>query len=122
VVDVTLRGIALIASAFIALSFVLFAVEKTNDASKAQESAAIDPGGAAEAQRAHNHTAAREFVDDVNDVLLAPFAALAEHDNVWVRRGVPALLGLLFYGFALLFIARMLKLRTHGRRAPPSYT
>ena len=49
----------------------------------------------------------REYIDDANDVLLRPFAGLVANDTSrWVQRGVPALLGLLVYGFLLSFFAR----------------
>ena len=43
----------------------------------------------------------REAIDDVNDVLLAPFASLIDSDNAWVNHGVPSLLALLVYGVGL---------------------
>ncbi len=40
-------------------------------------------------------------------MLLSPFAGLAEGaGSQWVRRGVPALLALLVYGFGLGLLAR----------------
>jgi hypothetical protein len=123
VLDVGLRAIALVSCAVIALSFGLFATEQGRDASEGQVSAVVDPGGSAERQREANHTKARETVDDVNDVLLRPFAAPLDSDNVWVKRGVPTLLGLLAYGFVLLFVARLIKIRSqplvhHYRESP----
>jgi hypothetical protein len=48
-----------------------------------------------------------EIVDDANDVLLRPFAPVSDGaDSAWMRRGVPAVLGLLSYGFVLGFAAR----------------
>ena len=111
--DTTLRLIALVTCSIIMVSFLLFATEQANDASKAQVSAVVDPGGSAERQREQlGHTKAREVVDDANDVLLRPFAARIDSSNVWVLRGVPTLLGLLVYGVLLLFLARMIKVRS----------
>ena len=112
------------ATLVIALSFALFAVEHTRDASQAQASAVIDAGGAVEAKRARDHTTAREVVDDADDVLLRPFAAVIDSDNEWVQRGIPALFGLLLYGIGLLYLARLLKIRArpimhHHRAAAP---
>ena len=111
-IDAALRTFALVASVIIALSFGLFAVEHTQDASRAQVSAVIDDGGSIEAQRAERHTKAREFVDDADDVLLRPFASVIDSDNEWVQRGLPALFGLLLYGVGLLYLARLLKIRS----------
>jgi hypothetical protein len=123
VLDVALRAISLVACAIIALSFGLFAAEQAGDASKSQVSAVVDPGGAAERQREAHHTKAREVVDDVNDVILRPFAAPLDSNNVWVMRGVPTLLGLFAYGLLLLYLARLIKVRSqplihHHRERP----
>jgi hypothetical protein len=113
VLDATLRLIALVTCSIIVVSFTLFATEQAQDASKAQVSAIVDPGGATERQREKlGHTKAREVIDDANDVLLRPFAARLDTDNVWVLRGVPTLLGLLVYGVLLLFVARLIKVRS----------
>jgi hypothetical protein len=123
VLDVALRAISLVSCAIIALSFVLFASEQASDASHGQVSAVVDPGGATERQRESHHTKAREVIDDVDDVILRPFAAPLSTDNVWVKRGVPTLLGLLVYGLLLLYLARMIGVRSqplvHHHRPPP---
>jgi hypothetical protein len=85
----------------------------------------VDPGGATERQRESHHTKPRETIDDVNDVLLRPFAAPLSSDNVWVKRGVPTFLGLLVYGLLLLYLARMISVRSqpivhHHRERPPA--
>jgi hypothetical protein len=125
VLDVALRAVAIVSCAIIALSFVLFAGEQASDASKGQVSAVVDPGGATERQRESHHTKAREVIDDVDDVILRPFAAPLNSDNVWVKRGVPTLLGLLVYGFLLLYLARMIGVRSqplvhHHREGSPA--
>jgi hypothetical protein len=126
VLDVALRAIALVSCAIIALSFVLFATEQAGDASQGQVSAVVDPGGATERQRESHHTKPRETIDDVNDVLLRPFAAPLSSNNVWVKRGVPTLLGLLVYGLLLLYLARIIGVRSqplvHHHRERPAAT
>ena len=112
-IDGVLRGAAVLASAIIALSFVLFAVEEVRFASERQQSAIVDPGAERERARAADHTAAREAIDDANDVLLRPFAGVVDSDNAWATRGVPALLGLLVYGLGLAYLARRLDVRAH---------
>lgn len=60
-----------------------------------------------ERAREKAHSAAREYVDDANDVLLAPFSSLTDgSSNKWVRRTVPALIALLVFGFGLGYLAR----------------
>jgi hypothetical protein len=125
VLDVALRAVALVSCAIIALSFVLFAAEQASDASQGQVSAVVDPGGATEHQRESHHTKTREVIDDVDDVILRPFAASVDSDNVWVKRGVPTFLGLLVYGLLLLYLARMISVRSqpivhHHRERPPA--
>ena len=59
-------------------------------------------------RRSTAHSSAREAVDDVNDVLLVPFAfAEPDTDDAWARRGIPTLVALLVYGVGLGFLARM---------------
>ena len=115
-IDVALRSVALLSCLVIALSFGLFAAGQASDASHDQASAIVDPGAAAERQREAGHTAAREVIDDVDDVLLRPFAALIDSNSEWVKRGVPALLGLLVYGVLLLYLGRLIKVRTRPLR------
>ena len=121
VLDGALRALALVASAVIVLSFVLFATEEVRQASGNQVEA-VAPGPDAERARAERHTTAREAVDDVNDVILRPFAAVAgDTDNAWARRGIPALIGLLVYGLGLAYLARLLDVRAHTIvRHPPA--
>jgi hypothetical protein len=113
VIDGALRVIAIAASAVIVLSFLLFAIEQGADASKAQQSAIVDPGAGQERVRAEGHTAVRELIDDANDELLRPFAGVVDSGNQWERRLVPALLGLLVYGLGLGFLARLLTARSN---------
>ena len=114
-----LRFLAVTLSLIVACGFVLFAVDDFDRASDATRSrisgdaSAVDPTPAGERERERRHGAFREAVDDVNDVLLRPFAGVAENaDSRWLRRGVPTLLGLLAYGLVLGFAARYA--RGHG--------
>jgi hypothetical protein len=93
-----LRTAAVIASAIVLVSFGLFAIDETRDASNASV--------AGIAGKAH------EAIDDADDVLVKPFASIANgSSSSWVRRGVPTLLALLIYGLGLSFLARF----TRGR-------
>lgn len=115
-----LRLAAMLASLAVLLGFGLFAIDEARKAS-GQTAAEIrgdraarfaDPSPRQERAREAAHSGLREAVDDVNDVLLAPFASVVgDHADVWVRRGVPALLALLVYGFGLAFLARVAKVR-----------
>jgi hypothetical protein len=120
VLEGLLRLAAMVTCAFVLLSFVLFTLDESSTASRRSQdeiagrsaSQTTDPSPEEERAREKVHSKPREFVDDVNDVLLAPFT-WAEPDNGgrWARRGLPALAALVVYGFGLAFLARY----AHGR-------
>jgi hypothetical protein len=118
-----LRLAAIAAAGFVALSFLLFAVDQSKQGSATQvnalegsgaqvtSDAAIDepsPPSRIERVREERHTGIREAIDDVDDVLVAPFTGLIESSNVWVERMVPATLALLLYGLGGMLLANML--------------
>ena len=113
----TLRIVAIVLSVVVALGFVLFALDDVDRASdsKVDDIASYqqaDPAPSGEREREQRHGKLREAIDDTNDVLLKPFAAVSDSaGSRWLQRGVPALLGLLVYGFGLGFLARF----TRGR-------
>ncbi len=110
-----LRTASIVASAIVLVSFGMFALDETRNASKESAAAVAgleatrtsDPSPGAERARERAHSKARELVDDADDILVAPFASIAggSHSS-WVRRGVPTFLALLVYGFGLSFLAR----------------
>ena len=110
-----LRTAAMVASACLLLSFLLFALDETSTASKRTQDAiagrsasrTTDPSPQQERARERAHSLPREVVDDVNDVLIAPFSwAEPDGGDRWARRGVPLLVALVVYGFGLGFLAR----------------
>ena len=117
-----IRLAAIITSVLVLLGFAFFAVDEMDKGSKTQQTAvsegtgapaasdvlAIAPAPKEESAREKHNSAAREAVDDVNDVLLAPFVDLIDSDDAWVTRGVPALLALLLYGVGLGLLANLL--------------
>jgi hypothetical protein len=120
VLEGLLRVAAMAACACVLLSFVLFALDESSTASRRSQDAiagrsasrTADPSPEQERARERAHSRPREAVDDVNDVLLAPFAwAEPEDGGRWARRGVPALVALVVYGFGLGYLARF----AHGR-------
>jgi hypothetical protein len=116
----TLRTLALVCSAVIVLSFGLFVIDETRAASN-QTAAEVagrdaartaDPSPAQERAREQTHGDVHELIDDGNDLLVAPFGGLvADSSSRWTRRGVPALLALVVFGFGLGYLARF----TQGR-------
>ena len=123
-----IRLAAIVMSGFVLFGFAFFAADELDRGSKTQqqalanelESIAVDPEPVArtasdERAREAAHSDLRELVDDVNDVLLAPFVDLIDSDDAWVERGIPTILALLLYGVGLGFLANMLpKQRAHG--------
>jgi hypothetical protein len=91
-------------------SFAMFAVEEAH-ASSSQQQAKIqaingpDPTPAQENARAKKHTQVREWIDDANDGLTKPFDGVTTSTNIWVQRGVPALLAFLLYFVLLRLLA-----------------
>jgi hypothetical protein len=123
-----IRFVAIAVSAVVVLGFALFAVDEMDKGSKTQQellerelgasaapNAVVAPTSTEENAREQVNGTVREAVDDVNDVLLAPFVDLIDSDSAWVNHGVPTLLALLLYGVGLGFLANMLpKQRAHG--------
>jgi hypothetical protein len=118
VIERLLRTLAIVLSLIVAAGFVLFAFDDFDRASTSsrnritQDPTAAAPTPAGERERERRNSKVREYIDDANDVLLKPFANVArDSDSRWMRRGIPALLGLLVYGFLLGFLARYAKAR-----------
>lgn len=118
-----LRIAAVCATAFVGLSFLLFAVDQSEEGSanqvrtvdgleqRAESEVAIDrpaPDGATERLREGEHGGMREFIDDGNDVLVAPFADLVKSSNVWVQRIVAGALAALLFGFGGMLLANFI--------------
>jgi len=122
VIERPLRLLAIVLSLFVAVGFTLFALEDIDRASANSEQriagyAATSPSPAGERERERRHGAVREGIDDVNDVLLAPFAGVSDGStDRWEQRGYPTLLALLVYGFGLGYLARFMTARGGARR------
>jgi hypothetical protein len=117
------------------VSFVLFAIDQTGTASTHQQkvlngeasapsiaggpSAAAEANPAASASRrarrsastAHERTV-RRVIDEAAEALTSPFAGvLSSSSSEWAIRTVELLLALAVYGFALGYVARMVRVR-----------
>jgi hypothetical protein len=104
--------LGIVLSLVVAGGFTLFALDDFTRASNATRdrisgSARPDPTPRVERERELRDSRGREYIDDANDVLLRPFNGIvADNRSRWVQRGVPAIFGLLVYGFLLGFLAR----------------
>jgi hypothetical protein len=115
------RILALLAIAIIALSLLFFVIDQSNEGTEAQlrsidgqtspsvrSQADVDtpnPAAPAERVREAQHSSAREYIDDGNDVLAAPFTGIVGSANIWIERLVPAAIGLLLFGLGGLILA-----------------
>ena len=121
-----IRWAALIACAFVTLSFLFFAVNQTSNASQHQvnaitgDAAEVDresvtklpnPPPKVERLREKENSDLHEVIDDVNDILCAPFTSISNSTSIWVRRLIPLGLALLIYGIGGLYLARALGLK-----------
>jgi hypothetical protein len=115
VLERLLRLAAIASSLLVVAGWAWFAIDETSAASQntqaeiAGREATRTPDPDAEQERAREQAngPVREVIEDVNDVLLRPFAPAVEgSSSAWVRRTVPALLALLVYGFGLGLLAR----------------
>ena len=124
-----IRLLAIACSGLVLLAFAFFATDEMSGASQQQQDALhaeirgrdVDPAPIAppsglELDRERENGVFRETVEDANDVLVGPFTRIVSSStDRWVTHGVPALLGLLLYGFGLGMLANMLpKEREHG--------
>jgi hypothetical protein len=123
-----LRLASTVASALVILSFALFAIDEAGESSKGQvdKIRGVDrpsPPPQDEQRREREHSQVRELIDDANDILLEPFAGIVDSDDKWVQRGVPALIAVLLYGFAVHLLLNYVAAgvasgrRRFGRRA-----
>ena len=125
------RLAAIVAGGLVALSFLMFAVDQSQEGSDSQVRVvdgqgvretkfdkAIDapaPVPAVERQREQANTSFRERVDDANDVLVSPFL-FVDSSNVWVERLISAFLGVLVWGLGGMLLANFIpKHRTQTR-------
>jgi hypothetical protein len=125
VIGLIIRWAALIACAFVSLSFLYFAVNQTSAASRNQVSALNggsgvkaesatklpDPPKNVEALRQKENDKLHEFIDDGDDILLSPFTGISHSSSIWVRRVIPLALALLIYGLGGLYLARAVGLK-----------
>ncbi len=116
------RFCAVLAAAVVGLSLLLFTLDESSSGSENQvrsvagssrlatntELGRPAPSPAIERAREARHSKVREYLDDANDVLVAPFASFIDSSSVWFERMVTAALGLLLYGLGGLMAANWL--------------
>ena len=109
-----------IAALVLVASFGMFAIDQANNGSKQQvaklgseiEPGAVqtnvnqaDPSPKTEREREKQHGQVREAIDDVDDVLVSPFAGVVHSNSIWTQRGIPTLIAFLLFGVGLRILA-----------------
>jgi predicted PurR-regulated permease PerM len=116
-----LRLASVIACLIVIVSFVLFVVDQTGNASAHQQAVvnAAAPGAAAPptsqtaaASGKSGESSARKTIDEAAEAVTSPFSFATEAtSSEWLSRGIGLLLTLFFYGFVLGFVTRMIRVR-----------
>ena len=127
-IGAAVRWVSIFACAFVVLSFLYFVADQSSTASANQANAITgekpsvkaesltklpNPPAAVEKLREAENDKFHEFVEDVNDVLLAPFTSISKSHNIWVRRLIPLGLALLLYGLGGQYLARALGMKRY---------
>lgn len=116
-----LRAVAVICTVIIGLSWVMFATDQASKASNKTQQEIEDVGRPAVTTPGQpqpppaekkKQTSPRTVIDDAASALLRPFRPIvAGTDNVWAKRTLPTLIGILLYGFVLGMLARTIVTR-----------
>jgi hypothetical protein len=99
--------VALVCSALIFASFVIFARDQINEAAKHQANeVAAAPANRHTAPQSQQQGQPGRFIERAASDLTSPFRSVVQSSSAWVQHGVPTALGLLLYGVGLGFLAR----------------
>jgi len=107
-----MRACSFVLCSIVLLSFGAFVLEKTSGASKHQQEE-VAQGAAAHSQSGPSrHGAVRSALDEASASVTSPFAGLLSGtSSEWASRGGKVVLAMIFYGFGLSFLARVLRVR-----------
>jgi hypothetical protein len=100
-----LKLVSLVCCVFVVVSFTMFARDQMAGASANQQSQ-LATGSNAPVAPTKPHAQPRRFIDGVSNDLTAPFDAVVQSNNAWVKHGLPAIFALLVYGLGLGYLAR----------------
>lgn len=118
-VSTLLRLASRIACAIVVVSFALFAIDQAGSASAQQQNVVNEsaPAGTAaiskpKSTKTKSEGGVRDAIDEASSAITSPFdGAVAGVHNEWAHRGALLVLALLLYGFALGYLARVLRVR-----------
>jgi hypothetical protein len=111
-----LRLASIVLCLIVGVSFALFVIDRTGNASARQQHEVNAPN---EQPQSGDTTAthgkqgsARKTIDEVAETVTSPFSGVTEGwSSEWAKRGVLLLLTLVVYGFGLGFVARIMRVR-----------
>jgi hypothetical protein len=111
-----LRLASRIACVIVVVSFAIFALEQTSEASSHQQNevtgSAIGAAAPHSEKRTQKKNTVHRVLDEVAKALISPFSGVtAGSTSQWVTRGVGTLLALIVYGVGIGYLSRMLRIR-----------
>ena len=107
VISRVLKLLSFVCCALVILSFAMFARDQAAGASNNQQTElASGSNTPTPAVPAKPHAQPRRFIDAAAKDLTAPFDAVVQSNNAWVKHGLPAVFALLVYGLGLGYLAR----------------
>jgi len=93
-------------------SFLIFVVEQTSSASTHQQEELIEHPSSSSAPAPKHEGTVHKKIDEASDFFTSPFAGVVSGSNSeWLIHGVKTVLALLIYGFALSYLARVIRVR-----------
>jgi hypothetical protein len=110
-----LRLASRIACVIVIVSFAIFALEQTSEASSHQQNEVTGSATGSASPHSEKHSrknTVHRVLDEVANALISPFSGVtAGSTSQWVTRGVGTLLALLVYGIGIGYLSRMLRIR-----------
>jgi hypothetical protein len=93
-------------------SFLIFVVEQTSSASTHQQEELNEHRAPNSAPPVKHESTVHKTIDEASNFFTSPFAGIVSGSNSqWLIRGVKTVLALLVYGFALSYLARVIRVR-----------
>jgi hypothetical protein len=112
-----LRLASILLCLIVGVSFALFVIDQTSNASAHQQHVVNAPNEQPQSSKAPTtrggESSARRTIDEAAEAVTSPFSGItAGWSSEWSKRGVLLLLTLAIYGFGLGFLARIVRVRS----------
>lgn len=111
-----LRLASILLCLIVGVSFALFVIDETSNASAHQQHVVNNPNEQPPSGKPTTHSgegSARKTIDEAAETVTSPFSGVVEGwSSEWSKRGVLLLLTLAIYGFGLGFVARIMRVRS----------